>query len=207
VVDRFRWWIGLGLLVALTAPRAFAGTIAEQRARLPPPAKCTDPIAGVWKSHTYDPARIQWTEFVLEIRRLDADSPVLTGTITNHSWFGPATEVQPPPCTSTGGLEYVVSMDAQGTLTGMDLQFGGIGSWRLDETKCGYFGAGYNLDQFTGTIDPAIQEFQSVNNDGGAAVNDPAVFRRIKCFDDPGLQHPPVAPPPFMPPSSGCGCG
>jgi hypothetical protein len=190
------------LLLLFTVP-AFAGTIAEQRARLPPPAECTDPVVGVWKSHTYDPYRTQWTEFTLEIHRKEAGSNELSGTIKNHSWFGPQTEVQPGPC--AGELHYVVSMDADGELSGMDVRFGGIGQWRLDDTMCGYFSAGYNLDVFTGVIDPKIQEFQSVNNDGGAAVNEPTVFRRIKCFDDP-VQHAPVDPPPFMPPRSGCGC-
>jgi hypothetical protein len=44
----------------------------------------------------------------------------------------------------------------------------------------------YRPDHFTGTIDPAIQEFQSVNNDGGRAVNDPMVFRRIACGEGDG---------------------
>ena len=30
---------------------------------------------------------------------------------------------------------------------------------------------GYNLDNFSGEIDPEIQEFQSLNNDGGRDVD------------------------------------
>jgi hypothetical protein len=44
----------------------------------------------------------------------------------------------------------------------------------------------YHPDHFTGTIDPQREEFQSVNNDGGRAVNDPMVFRRIGCVDQAG---------------------
>jgi hypothetical protein len=204
MTDRFRLVVAFGLLATLTVPRALAGTIAEQRARLPPPATCVDPVAGVWKSHDWDPDRDQWTEFTLQVRRGEPGSDRLVGTIENHSWFGPETEVQPGPCVDQ--LHYVVSMDAEGALRGLEVSFGGVGQWRLDETRCGTFDAGYNLDVFTGVIDPKIQEFQSVNNDGGSAVNQPAVFRRVRCFEDP-VVHDPVAPPPFMPPSAGCGCG
>jgi hypothetical protein len=194
----------VGLLLLLEVPRAFAGTIAEQRQRLPPPAKCTDPVAGVWRSHTYDEQYGEWNSFTLQIHRDPAEPTRLVGEIHNHSWFGPSTEVQPGPC--AGALRYEVSMDALGTLSGLDLEFGGQGAWRLDKVLCGSFDGGYNLDHFTGTIDPAIQEFQSVNNDGGSALNVPTVFRRISCFDDP-IAHPRVDPPPFLPPSSGCACG
>ena len=60
-------------------------------------------------------------------------------------------------------------------------------------------GFGYNLDNFTGTIDPEIQEFQSVNNDGGISVNEPNVFRRIRCFEGPAPTDD-VEPPPFQRP-------
>jgi hypothetical protein len=95
-------------------------------------------------------------------------------------------------------------MDGEGELDGMNLRFGGVGQWRLDETLCGSFNFGYNLDNFSGVIDPAIQEFQSVNNDGGESINEPTVFRRIQCFDSP-ISATRVDPPPFEPPR-GCGC-
>ena len=63
----------------------------------------------------------------------------------------------------------------------------------------------------TGTIDPNLQEFRSLNNDGGSLRNDAAVFRRVLCFEAPPV--PPVVPPPPPPPSApptsfggGCGC-
>jgi hypothetical protein len=44
-----------------------------------------------------------------------------------------------------------------------------------------------------------------VNNDGGRAINDPTVFRRVRCYEPPAVPHPVVAPPAFRPPSrSGC---
>jgi hypothetical protein len=47
-----------------------------------------------------------------------------------------------------------------------------------------------------------------VNNDGGAMVNVPTVFRRVRCLDN--TTPPPtkidLRPPPFQPPG-GCSCG
>ena len=197
--------LGLFIVFSLTIPRTSVGggTVAEQRARLPPPAKCTDPVAGVWKSHTYHPDRSTWSEFSLSIRRSPDAPNRLVGDIKNDSWEGTEDKVNPPPCDQIP-WRAVVSMDAEGEINGMDLRFGGVGQWRLDETICGVFAFSYNLDNFSGTIDPELQEFQSVNNDGGVSVNEPTVFRRIQCFDSP-VSSQPVDPPPFEPPR-GCGC-
>ena len=86
----------------------------------------------------------------------------------------------------------------------------GSNEFQLTEVICGDFNSvRYYPDNFTGRIDPALQEFQSVNNDGGAAVNEPAVFRRIACYDDEAMQPKgDVKPPPFFPArksSGGCG--
>ena len=59
--------------------------------------------------------------------------------------------------------------------------------------------------EISGRIDPEIQEFRSVNNDGGPAVNVPQVFRRIRCFPPQSNPHVTVDPPPFQPPRTG-GC-
>ena len=40
---------------------------------------------------------------------------------------------------------------------------------------------------------------------GGRAVNEPTVFRRVRCLDPPTAPHVKVAPPPMRPPSPG-GC-
>lgn len=198
-------WVSAGaLFLALTLPRTAPATVAEQRARLPPPAVCTDPIAGIWKSHTYFPEHYtSWTEFTLEIRRVPGEEGALRGKITNHSWVGGPEAAQPPVCDDT--LRYVVSMDAVGTVgEGGALAFGGVGDWRLDEVLCGRFTGGYNLDQFTGLVDQEIQEFQSVNNDGGISVDEPTVFRRVRCLSD-AFEPTDAPPPPFFPPV-GPGC-
>ena len=173
---------------------------------MPPPATCDDPVVGIWKSHKYSPRYGDWTIFTLEIRRGEQEG-TLVGLIRNHHWDGTPTEEEPGPCVA-GKQRWVVSMDARGTVdeTG-NIAFGGIGQWRLDEVLCSRGPWGYNLDNFSGTIDPEIQEFQSVNNDGGRAVNEPTVFRRIQCFQADERPSPEVVstPPPFYPRITG-GC-
>ncbi len=203
---------GALLLWAAPAP----GTVAEQRARLPPPAECdTNTVEGVWKSHQYSPRYWEWTEFTLVIRKVPGSETDLIGTITNHSWQAPKSEEQPGPCRSH--LRYIVSMKGKGKFKDGKIQFGGT-TWKLDKVLCGSSrGFGYNLDNFTGTVDFERQEFQTVNNDGGRAVNEPTVFRRIKCFEKPGPDggdgldpHIEVTPPPIFPQrraGGGCSCG
>ncbi|MFV8753855.1 hypothetical protein ACNOYE_25195 [Nannocystaceae bacterium ST9] len=198
------------LLTTWTGSASQASTVAEQRARLPPPAECTDPIAGIWKSHSYDNMFLDWTVFTLDIKRVEPGSNQFKGTITNHSWEATPEQSSPPPC--TGGLRYVVSMDAEGSVIDGKIDVWGVGTWRLDEVLCGYWNMGYNLDHFSGTIDPELYEFQSVNNDGGRSINDPVVFRRVKCHAEDELAGElepkiAIAPPPFYPPEQGGGCG
>jgi hypothetical protein len=190
------------LVFALAVPREAPGTVAEQRARLPPPAECKDPVIGLWKSHHYSIYLEQWTEFSLAIRRVPGTTEDLQGVIYNHSWVGGEEEVQPGPC--VGKFRYKVSMDARGFARERYIEFWGVDPWRLDQVLCGQRDMGYNLDHFSGEIDPELQEFQSVNNDGGSAVNEPTVFRRIKCFDESSTGPGEVEPPPFQPPSRGC---
>lgn len=214
--------VARGLPVAFAAalsliPAGAPATIEEQRARLPPPAMCRDPVAGVWKSHSYDERHGDWTIFTLEIRRKLEGSgeeavPSLTelsGRILNHTWYASPEESQPGPC--KGLLRYQVSMDAEGAVVDGAIRFGGIGVWNLDEVLCGEWTMGYNLDNFTGQIDAELLEFQSVNNDGGRAVDDPTVFRRVACLDDEKKEeeepHVVVKPPPFFPPAEEKGCG
>lgn len=199
----------VGFVVGTWIPgRSRASTVAEQRARLPPPAACKDSVAGVWKSHSYDTRFRDWTIFTLEIERVESGKDEFVGRITNHSWQAEPHESSPPPC--RGELRYVVSMDAQGVVQDGRINFWGVGTWSLDEVLCGSWNMGYNLDHFSGQIDPELMEFQSVNNDGGRAVNDPVVFRRVHCNDGEELDVQPkiaVAPPPFTPPEEEGGCG
>lgn len=180
-------------------------TIAEQRARLPPPATCEDPVEGVWKSHQYVPFMRDWMVFHLEVRRVPGSETALKGRITNETWSGGPEDQEPGTC--RGRSHWLVSFDGQGWARGNKIYFGGVGQWRLDRVLCAHGPGGYNLDNFSGDIDPEIQEFQSVNNDGGLAVNIPTVFRRVRCFDPDSPPHVEVAPPPFMPSKSGgCNC-
>ena len=205
-----------GAVVLLVAslfllPGRAPGTVAEQRARLPPPAKCEDnEVEGIWKSHAYNKRYREWTEFTLEIREVDGKKGQLVGRVLNHSWRGTPKQEQPGPCRWL--LRYRVSMPGKGTYKNHRVSFYGT-SWKMDELVCGSrLGFHYNLDHFTGEIDFERQEFQSVNNDGGRAINEPTVFRRIKCFDksekppDPSIT---IRPPPLFPEKQsvgGCGC-
>jgi hypothetical protein len=200
---------GLGAALALH-PRRAPATVEEQRARLPPPADCEDPVAGVWRSHAFNQMWSEWNIFTLTVRRTEPGASTLTGTITNEAWYGPPTETQRGPC--EGRLAYLVSMDAVGMVVDGRISFGGTGQWRLDESYCGESDFGYNLDQFSGQIDPERFEFQSVNNDGGRYIDVPTVFRRVECLGGEKPEEPrvAVAPPPFYVPAEGeaggCGC-
>jgi hypothetical protein len=185
------------------SPSLGGATIAEQRARLPPAAECDDEIvAGIWRSHKYSERFGDWSIFTLTIRRTPADPELLVGTITNHMWDGTPADEQPPQCAQQTGNEWTVSMDARGTVRdGNHIFFGGVGQWRLDQVLCRSGPFGYNLDNFSGVIDAGILEFQSVNNDGGRAVNEPMVFRRVRCPPIESATAPSVnaRPPAFYP--------
>ncbi len=191
-------------------PAPLGATVEEQRARLPPPAKCSDPVEGVWLGHYYDARDRTWYKRSLEIHRDPPGSGTLKGEIIAHFWDGGPKDQEPPPC-APGRQEHVVHMPSVGTYKeDGSLDFGGT-SWRPDPPICSRGGYGYAPDHFSGKIDPAIQEFQSVNNDGANAVNEPNVFRRIRCFDSSeGKPRPPtidVKPPAFEPPRRFFSCG
>jgi hypothetical protein len=190
----------------VSAPGFAGGSIEEQRARLPPPAACQDPVEGIWVGHNFEARWQQWYIFTLEVHREDKTKPELTGDVLSHYWDGNDKDVNPPPC-RPGMRQQKVFMPAVGALRDGKIEFGGT-SWRTEASICGNW-ASYNPDHFSGAIDPATQEFQSVNNDGGRAVNVPTVFRRVKCFDEPEAPKPKidVKPPPFAPPRKSGGCG
>ena len=201
----------LSTFIALILTSTATGTVEEQRARLPPPVECTDPIEGVWRSHAYDEPYQQWQQFTLEIHRNEEQPSRLFGTATNNGWDGDASMNEPGPC--EGLLHFFVTMEAAGSFNEQTNQvhFGGT-NWHLDQIFCGSsFLFGYNLDQFRGTVDPELQEFQSLNNDGGRAVNVPTVFRRIECFNtQEDTASGPTAgvevTPPALYPQNGFGC-
>jgi len=203
--------LGTGVLLGVMGLGPSAGaTVAEQRARLPPAAECEDDVEGIWRAHQFWDWRFQWYVMTLEIHRVKKGEPALTGTVLSEYWNGTAKDQEAPPCAQQP-YHYVVRMPAVGTYRDGDVAFGGT-SWKLERAPCGNrMSGGYNPDKFTGKIDPKIQEFQSVNNDGGAAVNVATVFRRVHCFDTPDAAVPivDVKPPSFRPKSKkggGCGC-
>ncbi len=191
-------------LAAIALPAS--ATIQEQRNRLPPPADCgdDDPVTGVWKSHAYYPGHGQWYIFTLSIGRDPEREGQLTGTVHSHYWTGSPGDEEPPPC-GPGGYHQTVIMPADGTVNGLAIEFGGT-SWELEQNFCGPPVFSYFPDRFSGVIDPEIEEFQSVNNDGGPMVNYPTVFRRIRCLSDPEQAPPVVVSPPSFYPERGCGC-
>jgi hypothetical protein len=189
------------IIAAMTigAPDAPA-TVAEQRARLPPAAECGSPVEGKWKAMAY--WHDHWYEFRLEIHEDPSDHAQLSGMIYVDFWTGPKTSPEPPtPC----GRRIKGQMTATGTFRNGHVAIHGS-DFVTTEAVCGDAGR-YNNDNFTGVLEPDRQEFQSVNDDGGDAVNEPVVFRRIGCFDngrkDPGSA---VTPPPFFPKRRDGGC-
>ena len=187
-------------LATLALAGAAHANIEEQRARLPPPVdpnECPDPVEGVWQSHSYQPRWTEWSMFQLVVRRKRAGSPELDVAISNHSWTGTPAESDPPGDCNGGRQNWNIVMTGAGTTDGSHIEAWGT-SWRIDRVFCSPWG-GYNLDHFSGTIDRQLQEFQTVNNDGGRAVNEPTVFRRVRCIEPPPQPHVVVAPPPFFP--------
>ena len=162
-------------------------------------------VEGIWKAHRHRAEFRAWRIFTLTIRKVDGSETELVGTIRNQGWIGGRDAEEPGPCRGQQN-HWIVSTDARGTIRGNEVVFSGVGQWRLDQVLCGRGPGGYNLDSFSGTIDPELEEFQSVNNDGGRDVNVPTVFRRIRCFPPNAQPHVEVQPPPFFPerPSRGC---
>jgi hypothetical protein len=132
------------------APGIMWGTIEEQRARLPPPADCADPVDGVWLGIEDDAARNNWYEFTLVIHRPDPRKSELVGEVVSHAWSGGKEVKEPPPC-APGRFEHMVHMPADGTVTGNRLYFGGK-SVKTDDVLCGSQ-LPYYPDKFTGTVD------------------------------------------------------
>lgn len=195
------------VLCVVLASRQAPGTVAEQRARLPPAAECSDdPVAGRWKSHQFYAKRKRWTIFTLEIQRDGGPkSTKLVGRIINHGWDGDKDREQPGRCGPKQRTRKQISMTARGQVNNGEITFQGT-SWKLDRHICGpRLKFRYYLDKFTGRIDPKRQEFQSVNNDGGPMVNHPTVFRRIACLSDPPPANLKIKKPALLPKNnSGC---
>lgn len=202
---RAPWALPLVVMGVIVLPQSAPGSpIAEQRARLPPAAHCSDPVAGIWRSHDWHEGYEEWALFTLEIRRVDGSATALEGKLINRSWDGPRSASEPPAC--AGHLDYEVHMNGRGTYDDGMVRFEGV-DWWLERLHCGSsYGFAYNLDRFSGQIDPEIQEFQSLNNDGGRYVNVPTVFRRVECFEESPPPSIEVAIPPLFEESGRSGC-
>jgi hypothetical protein len=187
----------LCLICAATvlSPSLLFGSIEEQRARLPPAAivdagaDCSDPVVGLWLGQQYNPRSRSWQRYQLDVRRTAPGSSTLIGEVRVHFWIGWRSHSEPRTDCSHNALAAEVSQRAAGVIDGLSLTFGGL-DWRTTQVFCQPLGTSvsYNPDRFTGVIDPSIQEFQSVNNDGGTAINEPVVFRRIRCAESPRAQ-------------------
>lgn len=170
------------------APSRLLGSIEDQRARLPPPAEvdsgadCSDPAAGVWIGQQYNGRSRSWQRYQLTIRRVAPGANALVGEVRVHFWDGWASHSTPLFDCSRPHLSAEIVQNAQGVIDGTHLRFGGL-DWRTSRVFCQPRGTSvaYNPDHFAGVIDTSLQEFQSVNNDGGTAVNEPVVFRRTQC--------------------------
>ena len=154
-------------------------TIEGQRALLPHAAVCKDPVVGRWEALKYNPLQSDWVRFTLFVHR---SGDVLHGTILSHTWSGGMFDRTPPGC-STGGFDLTVTMNATGRANGGAIRFGASNGYSVVAIPCAGLDSDYAPDHFTGTIDAARQEFQSLNNDGANDIDAPYVFRRTGCLD------------------------
>ena len=170
-----------GLVLAIMLAIPLIASIEDQRLRLPPAAtvddnsSCADPVVGVWLGQQYNPRSISWQKYRLHIRRVTPGSAALVGEVRVLYWTGPQSVVTPPANCEGVGLSAEILQNATGTVVNNFLSFGG-NDWRAGQVFCGSREAvAYNPDHFQGLINVGLQEFQSVNNDGGTAVNEPVI--------------------------------
>ncbi len=184
-------------------------SVEEQRRRLPPAAECADDLEGEWLALTYNEWFHDWYQVRLRVKRVSKGSSELEGDMLVRFWYGQASEQKPPGCSQPGAHERLVFQTAKGSFRDGEIRFDAQ-TWKYAPDTCFRDGR-YNLDHYSGRIDPKLHEFQSVNNDGGRAVNEPSVFRRIKCqegsaaiVEQPGPRPSDVSielrPPEFKPP-------
>lgn len=95
---RRRFWLALAVGALLFPVLSLADVIQEQQARLPPPAQCADPVAGVWMSHAFYPHVSEWYVFTLTIARVPNDASALAGRIHAVFWSGTTQTAALPAC-------------------------------------------------------------------------------------------------------------
>jgi hypothetical protein len=154
-------------------------TVQGQRAMLPAAMVCKDPVAGRWEAVKYNPMWGDWVRFTLAVHN---SGSALSGTITSRTWSGGPLDSKPPVC-GPGHFDITVAMNAHGRAGATKIEFG-ASSYTVTAVTCPSSTLDYSPDNFSGTIDPARQEFQSVNNDGARDIDQPYVFRRTGCLDE-----------------------
>lgn len=201
----------LAALGLLLAPRRAPADIEEQRARLPPPATCTDPVEGLWMSHSYYPHVSSWYIFTLDVRRTAPGARALVGETRVEYWqAGPNDAAVPTTCVP-GLVHRKISAIADGTLDGAHFVWRGH-TLTPEIVLCGGPLNNYELVTFTGDIDFAREEFQNVLAAGPVWTDVRTVFRRVQCRDGAGLTPststpgPPAPAVPPPPPMASRGC-
>jgi hypothetical protein len=161
--------------------QGFGGdTIEGQRSLLPGAVTCNDSVAGRWEALKYNPRQGNWVRFTLLVHRSALGA--IQGTIVSHTWGGGEWDRIPPAC-GAAGYDMTFSMIASGRDDAHGRITFGSSSYSVAAVRCPSWNTLYAPDNFSGTIDAARQEFQSVNNDGAFDVNAPYVFRRTGCLD------------------------
>jgi hypothetical protein len=190
------------LATLMFGTRDAPATVEEQRARLPAPAECPSPVSGQWKAIVFKPRFSEWYTYTLEVHEDPADASHLLGMIYIDAFFSSPDSPEPAvPCV----FRFQGKMVGAGTFASGEITFGATSDFELTSNECGDYTGVYNPDHFQGQLEPARQEFQSIHNDHGLAVNEPTVFRRFACIDDSRKAPRELAPPPFFPKHrSGC---
>lgn len=194
--------LALGAAGLVLSPRRAPADIEEQRARLPPPAACPDPVEGTWMSHAYYPHVGAWYRFELDVRRTAPGDRTLVGETRVEYWMaGPGQSAVPTTCVP--GLQHRrISAIADGTIDGARFVWRGH-TLTPEIVVCGEPLNNYELVTFRGDIDFAREEFQNVLSAGPTWTDIRTVFRRVRCRPPDGTATPPpptVTPPPPAPP-------
>lgn len=168
--------IVLALALLCGVPIA-SGDLVDRAGQPPPPAdqECGgDRVAGVWRARN---RRYGWTWIsTLTIERVPGDANAIRGRMSMTWWTGGG---RPPPPCSQGQEAYHVTQPAVGRVDGLRVDLRAT-SYVVDRILCGG-PQSYNADHFTGSIDANASIFRAVNNDGEQAVNNPYLFRRVRC--------------------------
>jgi hypothetical protein len=167
--------ITLALALFCVVPVAL-GDLVERRGEPPPPdvAECGgDRVAGIWRGRNF----LHGWSYITTMRIERAGGEAIRGSMSVTLWTGRGRP--PPPCLA-GMNAYRVRQPSRGTASGLRVDFRASAA-NIDRILCGS-PQGYAPDHFTGTIAPNASVLRAVNNDNGGAVNEPVMFRRVRCL-------------------------